>query len=99
MATLTEIVNHQELIDYFSEEHKVMNEQTIIQKQGNIVKPDRMSISKDKKVYLLDYKTGQHLPKHKTQLENYQKSIEDMGFKVEKKSLIYIGEEIEVLHL
>ena len=99
MATLTEIVNHQELIDYFSEEHKVMNEQTIIQKQGNIVKPDRMSISKDKKVYLLDYKTGQHLPKHKTQLENYQKSIEDMGLKVEKKSLIYIGEEIEVLHL
>lgn len=99
LATLTEIVNHKELTEYFSEEHKVMNEQTIIQKQGNIVKPDRMSISKDKKVFLLDYKTGQHLPKHKTQLENYQKSIEDMGFKVEKKSLIYIGETIEVLHL
>jgi ATP-dependent exoDNAse (exonuclease V) beta subunit len=99
LATLSEIVNHKELTDYFSEEHKVMNEQTIIQKQGNIVKPDRMSISIDKKVFLLDYKTGQHLPKHKTQLENYQKSIEDMGFKVEKKSLIYIGETIEVLHL
>ncbi|GAB3709348.1 UvrD-helicase domain-containing protein [Flavobacterium koreense] len=99
LATIYEIVNHKELSDYFSEEHKVMNEQTIIQKQGNIVKPDRMSISKDKKVFLLDYKTGQHLPKHKTQLENYQKSIEDMGFKVEKKALIYIGETIEVLHL
>ncbi len=99
LATLSEIVNHKELTDYFSEEHKVMNEQTIIQKQGNIVKPDRMSISIDKKVFLLDYKTGQHLPKHKTQIENYQKSIEDMGFKVEKKSLIYIGETIEVLHL
>jgi ATP-dependent exoDNAse (exonuclease V) beta subunit len=99
LATISEIVNHKELTDYFSDEHKVMNEQTIIQKQGNIVKPDRMSISKDKKVFLLDYKTGQHLPKHKTQLENYQKSIEDMGFEVEKKSLIYIGEKIEVLHL
>lgn len=99
LASISEIVNHKELTDYFSEEHKVMNEQTIIQKQGNIVKPDRMSISKDKKVFLLDYKTGQHLPKHKTQLENYQKSIEDMGYKVEKKSLIYIGETIEVLHL
>ena len=99
LETISEIVNHKELTDYFSEEHKVMNEQTIIQKQGNIVKPDRMSISKDKKVFLLDYKTGQHLPKHKTQLENYQKTIEDMGYKVEKKSLIYIGEEIEVLHL
>jgi len=99
LATISEIVNHKELTDYFSEEHKVMNEQTIIQKQGNIVKPDRMSISKERKVFLLDYKTGQHLPKHKTQLENYQKSIEDMGFEVEKKSLIYIGEKIEVLHL
>jgi ATP-dependent exoDNAse (exonuclease V) beta subunit len=99
LVTLSEIVNHKELTDYFSEEYKVMNEQTIIQKHENIVKPDRMSISKDKKVLLLDYKTGQHLPKHKTQLENYQKSIEDMGFKVEKKSLIYIGETIEVLHL
>jgi hypothetical protein len=99
LATIYEIVNHKELTEYFSEENKVMNEQTIIQKHGNIVKPDRMSISKDKKVFLLDYKTGQHLPKHKTQLENYQKSIEDMGFKVEKKSLIYIGETIEVLHL
>ena len=99
LATISEIVNHKELTEYFSDEHKVMNEQTIIQKQGSIVKPDRMSISKDKKVFLLDYKTGQHLPKHKIQLENYQKSIEDMGFEVEKKSLIYIGEEIEVLHL
>ncbi|WP_298141597.1 exodeoxyribonuclease V subunit beta [Flavobacterium sp.] len=99
LATISDIVNHNELTDYFSEEHKVMNEQTIIQKQGNIAKPDRISISKDKQVFLLDYKTGQHLPKHKTQLENYQKAIEDMGYKVEKKSLIYIGETIEVLHL
>lgn len=99
LATISEIVNHQELKDYFSPNHKVMNEQTIIQKEGTIAKPDRMSISKDKKVFLLDYKTGQHLPKHKIQLENYQKCIEDMGFEVEKKALIYIGEAIEVLHL
>ena len=97
--TISEVVNHKELNDYFSDENKIMNEQTIIQKQANLVKPDRMAISKDKKVFLLDYKTGQHLPKYKTQLENYQKSIEDMGYKVEKKALIYIGEEIEVVHL
>ncbi|WP_395045191.1 UvrD-helicase domain-containing protein [Flavobacterium sp.] len=97
--TILEIVNHIELTDYFSAENKVMNEQAIIQKEGNAVKPDRMSISNDKKVFLLDYKTGQYLPKHKTQLENYQKTIEEMGFQVQKKSLIYIGQEIEVLHL
>ena len=58
-----------------------------------------MSISKDKKVYLLDYKTGKHLPKHKVQLENYQNAIESMGFEVVKKSLIYIGDEIEIVNL
>jgi hypothetical protein len=33
------------------------------------------------------------------QLENYQVAIEKMGYKVTKKSLIYIGEEIEVVNL
>ncbi len=99
LKTISEIVNHNELTGYFSEQNKVMNEQTIIQKQGNLVKPDRISISKDNQVFLLDYKTGNYLPKHKTQLYNYQYTIEEMGYKVAKKSLIYIGEEIEVLHL
>ncbi len=99
LKTISEIVNHKELTDYFSEENKVMNEQTIIQKNGTIVKPDRISISKDKKVYLLDYKTGEYLPKHKTQLENYQNTIEEMGYKVAKKSLIYIGKKIEIVTL
>jgi ATP-dependent exoDNAse (exonuclease V) beta subunit len=99
LKSISEIVNHNELTDYFSEQNKVMNEQTIIQKKGNLVKPDRMSISKDNQVFLLDYKTGNYLPKHKIQLENYQNTIEEMGYKVAKKSLIYIGEEIQVLHL
>ena len=99
LATISEIVNHKELIDYFSDENKVMNEQTIIQKQGTTIKPDRMVLTKNKDVYLLDYKTGVHQPKYKLQLENYQNAIEKMGYKVVKKALIYIGEEIEVLHL
>lgn len=97
--TITQIVTHSELKDFFLSDNKIMNEQTIIHQDGQILKPDRMSISKDKKVYLLDYKTGQHLPKHKAQLENYQNAIESMGFEVVKKSLIYIGDEIEIVNL
>jgi hypothetical protein len=33
------------------------------------------------------------------QLENYQNAIEKMGFKVVKKSLVYIGDGIEVVNL
>jgi hypothetical protein len=35
-----------------------LNEQTIIQKEGKTIKPDRM-VTKDKEVFI-DYKTGAH---------------------------------------
>ena len=97
--TIQDIVNHQELESFFSEEHEVLNEQTIIQKEGKTIKPDRMVVTKDKEVYLLDYKTGAHDAKYQKQLENYQSAIELMGYKVVKKALIYIGKEIDVVNL
>jgi len=97
--SIQEIINHCELESYFSEENEVLNEQTIIQKQGKTIKPDRMAINKDKEVFLLDYKTGTHNPKYQLQLENYQQAIELMGYKVVKKALVYIGSAIDVVHL
>ena len=97
--TINEIVNHQDLEVFFSNEHKILNEKTIIQKEGNLVKPDKIVLVNNKEIYLLDYKTGSHQPKYKQQLESYQNAIEKMGFTVVKKTLIYIGEEIEIVDL
>jgi ATP-dependent exoDNAse (exonuclease V) beta subunit/very-short-patch-repair endonuclease len=97
--TIQEIVSHPELESYFAEGNEVLNEQTIIQKEGRTIKPDRMVLTKSKEVFLLDYKTGTHHPKYQSQLENYQNAIEKMGYKVVKKALIYIGEEIKVVNL
>ena len=99
IKTIQEIVNHPELSVCFEEGNEVLNEQKIIQKQGKTIKPDRMVLTKNKEVFLLDYKTGTHNPKYQLQLETYQKAIELMGYKVIKKSLIYIGEEINVVNL
>ncbi|HAT75896.1 MAG TPA: hypothetical protein DCS19_03395, partial [Flavobacterium sp.] len=55
--TIQEIVNHSELSICFEEGNEVLNEQTIIQKEGKTIKPDRMVLTKNKEVYLLDYKT------------------------------------------
>jgi ATP-dependent exoDNAse (exonuclease V) beta subunit len=96
---IVEIVNHQDLMEHFAEGNEVLNEKTIIQKEGGTIKPDRMVINKAKEVFLLDYKTGLPNPKYKYQLENYQMAIEKMGFKVLKKSLVYIGVDIDVVHL
>ncbi|MFV8338482.1 UvrD-helicase domain-containing protein [Flavobacterium sp. LB3P21] len=97
--TIQEIVNHSELEICFAEGNDVLNEQTIIQKEGTTIKPDRMVLTKNKEVLLLDYKTGTHNVKYQQQLENYQTAIELMGYKVIKKALIYIGKEIDVVNL
>ena len=97
--SIQDIVNHEDLKDCFSGDIEVLNEQTIIQKEGKTIKPDRIVINKKKEVHLLDYKTGLHQAKYNLQLENYQIAIEKMGYKVTKKSLIYIGDEINVIHL
>jgi ATP-dependent exoDNAse (exonuclease V) beta subunit len=97
--TIVDLVNHRELQLFFIAGNVVLNEQTIIQKEGNTIKPDRMVICPNNEVYLLDYKTGAHNAKYQKQLENYQQAIELMGYKVVKKALIYIGKEIEVVNL
>ncbi|RYJ53058.1 DUF559 domain-containing protein [Flavobacterium petrolei] len=99
LKTIQEIVNHSELEICFAEGNDVLNEQTIIQKEGTTIKPDRMVLTKNREVLLLDYKTGTHNVKYQQQLENYQTAIELMGYKVTKKALIYIGKEIDVVNL
>ncbi len=97
--SIQEIVNNKELESYFSTDNEILNEQAIIQKEGKTIKPDRMVLTKNKEVYLLDYKTGTHNQKYQLQLENYQNAIEKMGLKVTKKALVYIGKEINVVNL
>jgi ATP-dependent exoDNAse (exonuclease V) beta subunit len=97
--TILTIVKHESLINHFAEGNQVLNEQTIIQKEGRTIKPDRMVITPDKKVYLLDYKTGVHNSKYEMQLSNYQVAIEEMGYQVVEKIIIYIGDQLVVYKL
>lgn len=97
LETISKIVHHPALEMFFVEGNEVLNEQTIIQKESSTIKPDRMVFTKDKKVFLLDYKTGVHNAKYKKQLETYQLAIESMGFEVAQKSLVYIGQEVEIV--
>lgn len=93
------VVSHPNLVAFFSNDNKVLNEKTIIQKEGSLLKPDRMVINDKKEVYLLDYKTGLKQPKYQQQLMEYQMAIEKMGYKVTKKVLVYIGVTLEVINL
>ena len=97
--TLQEIVNHPEIDVCFDSKNIILNEQTIVQKQGKILKPDRIVLTEGKEAYLLDYKTGARNPKYIQQIQEYQYAIEDLGYKVLKRALVYIGTEIEVVNL
>jgi ATP-dependent exoDNAse (exonuclease V) beta subunit len=99
LKTIQEIVNHPEISVCFESGNRVLNEETIIQKEGKVLKPDRVVITPDREAYLLDYKTGLSNPKYKQQVEEYQSAIENMGFKVLKKALVYIGTDIDVVNL
>ena len=62
------------------------------------LKPDRLVIHNNE-AFLIDYKTGLPEEKHKNQIENYVRVIEKMNVKVAKKVLLYIGEELKIIHL
>jgi ATP-dependent exoDNAse (exonuclease V) beta subunit len=98
LETLKAIVSHPELTDFFSEGNVVFNERSILKKDAKMMIPDRVAIQ-GRKVYLLDYKTGSHQAKYEKQLAEYEFVLEEMGYSVDKKTLLYIGENLEVVHL
>ncbi len=96
--TLRAIIFHPELAVFFAEDNLIYNEQSIIRREVQTIKPDRVAI-KDKNALLLDYKTGSHQPKYEAQLAAYQTALEEMGLTVIKKTLVYIGDTINVVNL
>lgn len=96
-STLQTVINHPELQEFFAEGAVIYNETDIIRKDVATIKPDRVVVHNGK-AYLLDYKTGGHLPKYERQLANYHYALEEMGLVVAKKALVYIGEDVQVVH-
>jgi len=91
-----DIVNHSQMQAYFNPELTIYNEQDIITKDGIIFRPDRIVINSKNEAVIIDYKTGLSNSKHQEQLYDYQLVLENMNFKVVKKILVYINEEITI---
>lgn len=95
-SIILQIVTHQELAKYYSENNIIYNERDIISKTGKLYRPDRLVISKNNEVVIIDYKTGLHNPKYQHQLQDYQDVLEEMNYKVTKKILLYINKDITI---
>ena len=87
------ILNHPEVSYLFEdtlEKDTIYNERDICTKDQKLVRPDRLNFFENKQVVITDYKTGTPLDSHKTQLNSYGQALQDMGFLVLSKVLIYV---------
>ena len=96
LVTLTKIVNLPSLKAYFSEGLTIKNEAEIITLAGDLFRPDRVILT-GKTAVVIDYKTGEEIPKHKQQIIQYADLLIEMGYSVSEKLLVYIEEEKVVL--
>ena len=91
-----DIVNHENLKPYFDSKLFIFNEKDIITKEGYVFRPDRIVINDANEAFIIDYKTGTEKQSHISQIETYQNILEEMNYKVLKKILIYINDDIQI---
>lgn len=96
--SILNVIQHKDLKEFFSGEGRVISETPLLKKGNITLKPDRMVlIGKD--AYLLDYKTGENHEKYQKQLAVYEDALEQMGYTVRKKLLVFIQDDINIIHL
>ena len=92
---ICKIVNHELLQQYFNQNNEIFTEQEIVTKTKNIIIPDRLVIN-NKEVSILDYKTGVPNKKYHDQINNYANVLQELGYTVDKKILVYINDKIAI---
>jgi ATP-dependent exoDNAse (exonuclease V) beta subunit len=93
------VVNHPELLNYFSENVIIYNEREIVDVDNQIIIPDRLVFTDKNEVAIIDYKTGNPSLEYHQQLLKYEKVLISMNYKVGKKLLIYINNVIDVVEV
>ncbi len=89
------IITHPELSEFFAPGSSNINERDILVDGGKRLRPDRLNF-KEKKVSILDYKTGSYKESHALQINRYAETLENIGFKPGKKILVYINKELSL---
>ncbi len=90
------IINHPKLNQYYQDNLISFNEREIIANNGSIFIPDRLVFLKNNNVVIIDFKTGIALKKYKKQLDKYENVLNEMGYYVEKKIIIYINKKMKI---
>jgi len=91
------VIEHPKLNIYYSDIYTIYNECDIITPNGDILRPDRLNITTNNEVVIIDYKTGDPEIYHAEQLTYYETILLQMKYTVVKKLLIYINDDINII--
>ena len=94
---LNRLFNHEKLKAVFNAE-SFLNERDFIAWDGTVFRPDRLAKT-DEGWVLVDYKTGDHSAIYAQQLAYYAQQLNNLGYKIKHKYLIYLGNENPVVEV
>ena len=83
------IMSDAELRPCFAEGVRVSNEVTILDANGKEHRPDRVAFF-DKRVVVIDYKTGQPHEQYQKQIDEYCALLRNMGYENVEGKLLYV---------
>lgn len=96
LVSISEIITHPKLLEYYKEGTVVKNEAEIITKEAEKYRVDRV-VMNGKNAVIIDYKTGKKAQKDVNQVIEYGNLLGQMGYLVTGKFLVYIDEkQVEV---
>ena len=97
-ALLKSLVEHPELKEHFEPGLEVLYERHVFVSVGTTVIPDRL-VFRGRRVWIIDYKTGAEEEKHVEQINQYARVMQQMGYEVEERLLIYVEGSVKVVKI
>jgi len=91
---LEKVISHPDLAEFYTDAYKIFNEKEILTK-GEYKRLDRLCIQ-DNKATIIDYKTGSFSETHTQQISAYANAIQEMGYQLDKKLLVYLNDEVTI---
>ncbi|MFP4096037.1 MAG: UvrD-helicase domain-containing protein [Cyclobacteriaceae bacterium] len=92
---LSQLLQDASIAPWFSRDWpEVLNEQPIQDSEGNIFRPDRILL-KDKQAIVIDYKTGKKSDRHRKQVQNYMRLLQELGYDEVQGYLLYLENETD----
>lgn len=95
---IKKVIEHPLLTMYFQEGLDVYTERSFLTHSGEVNIMDRI-IFNNNEACVIDYKTGSFNKSHELQIANYANVLEDLGYKVKNKLLVYCNQAIEVVEI